>query len=179
VQITNFRIGNYKSYNESLQFEFSRGMNLITGQNNAGKTTLLEGISARFEGNPHRSPRTVPTPNSQFRKQSRIEVTLRLTVEEIKDCLLQMPEGAQIYFARPDLNTPFANSIEYRGGQNEIVQGQQLLTWFWKQDWHDFELVLEKSTQGNVGWQVARLPSFGHYQAEQRPAKMSRSSIRH
>jgi predicted ATPase len=178
VQITNFQIGNYKSYNEPVQFEFCSGINVITGQNNAGKTALLEGISARFEGNPHRSPRTVPTRNSPVRKQSRIEVTFRLTVDEVKDCLLQMPESAQINFARPVLNTPFADSIQYRSGQNEIVQGEQLLAWFWRQSQHDFRLALERNGQGNPVWQVARVPPLGTIKRSGRPAKMSRSSTR-
>ena len=59
--ISEFKIQNFKSYRETERIALTGGMNLATGQNNAGKTALLEAISM---SNPkhvtHRSMRTMP-----------------------------------------------------------------------------------------------------------------------
>lgn len=52
MYIKSLNITNYKSFVESEEIEFSENINLITGINNSGKTSLLETISCLF-GNNH------------------------------------------------------------------------------------------------------------------------------
>jgi predicted ATP-dependent endonuclease of OLD family len=53
--IKKFRIENYKSFNDSGMHELGRGVNVVVGQNHSGKTTLLDALSHRITGLPHRS----------------------------------------------------------------------------------------------------------------------------
>lgn len=48
-------IRNYKSFNQPGEISFSSGFNVIIGQNDAGKSALLEALSTRVSYRPHRS----------------------------------------------------------------------------------------------------------------------------
>ena len=57
VWIKSFRITNYKSFEDSGEHTLGRHMNVIVGQNNAGKTAMLQAISQRIQYRPHRNSR--------------------------------------------------------------------------------------------------------------------------
>lgn len=46
--IKKLQVFNYKSYLDSGLMEFSPGINIIVGRNNAGKTSLLEVLTLDF-----------------------------------------------------------------------------------------------------------------------------------
>ena len=50
-----FRARNYKSLRETPLLEFDAGINVIVGQNNVGKTALLEALSGRATDTRHRN----------------------------------------------------------------------------------------------------------------------------
>jgi AAA15 family ATPase/GTPase len=52
--IKSFEIRNYMSFEDSGHQELSRHVNLIVGQNNAGKTALLKALAQR-SAKPHRN----------------------------------------------------------------------------------------------------------------------------
>jgi predicted ATPase len=60
MHISKFQITNYKSYRDSGEIELQPGFNILTGQNSAGKTALLEALTLQFTPTPHVSDRTVP-----------------------------------------------------------------------------------------------------------------------
>jgi ABC-type cobalamin/Fe3+-siderophores transport system ATPase subunit len=60
VYIKSAKIRTYKNYLETGVFPLSPGFNVVVGQNNAGKTALIEALSLRFGNVPHRSLATVP-----------------------------------------------------------------------------------------------------------------------
>jgi predicted ATPase len=53
--IKSFEIRNYMSFDDSGQQELARRVNVIVGQNNAGKTALLKAFSLGFPNLPHRN----------------------------------------------------------------------------------------------------------------------------
>jgi predicted ATPase len=55
VYISEFQLNNYKSYYDSAPLKLLPGVNIVVGQNHAGKTALLEGLSLSFPSNPHRN----------------------------------------------------------------------------------------------------------------------------
>jgi recombinational DNA repair ATPase RecF len=55
MYIKKLQVYNYKSYFDSGVMEFTPGVNIIVGKNNAGKTSLLEVLTLDFENQPHRS----------------------------------------------------------------------------------------------------------------------------
>ncbi|MGB3420827.1 MAG: AAA family ATPase [Dolichospermum sp.] len=64
MYLSKFQLFNYKSFQDSGLLEFTPGINIIVGQNNAGKTALLEALTLNFSDVPHRSIKTLKTPLS-------------------------------------------------------------------------------------------------------------------
>lgn len=69
MRISKFRIKNYVSYHaqdENIEWiELDRGINIVLGANNSGKTALLDALSRAKSRSPHRSESTIPTPDSE------------------------------------------------------------------------------------------------------------------
>jgi recombinational DNA repair ATPase RecF len=59
------------------------GFNIITGQNSAGKTALLEAMTLQLEAKPHRTVTTVPFPGASPATASVVRLTLVLDREEL------------------------------------------------------------------------------------------------
>jgi predicted ATPase len=76
--LTRVSIQNYKSFRLS-DVRFAQGFNVVVGQNNAGKTAMLEGVSLKFSSNPHRSLETRPE------GQSIVRGVLRVDTAELND----------------------------------------------------------------------------------------------
>ncbi|MBW4680599.1 MAG: AAA family ATPase [Microcoleus vaginatus WJT46-NPBG5] len=64
MYISKFQLSNYKSFLDSGELEFKPGINIIVGQNNSGKTALLESLSLSVINQPHTSIKTLPYPYS-------------------------------------------------------------------------------------------------------------------
>lgn len=58
MYLSKIRVIDYKSFRDSGEIEFKQGINLIVGQNNSGKTTLLEALEIKVKDIPHRSKNT-------------------------------------------------------------------------------------------------------------------------
>ena len=57
--IKKFRLKNYKPFLDTGEIELGRGINVIVGKNNTGKTALLEALSSNLSNAPHLSRKTV------------------------------------------------------------------------------------------------------------------------
>lgn len=67
MYISKFRVFNYKSFKDSTLLEFKPGINIIIGQNNAGKTAFLETLELNFKNNVHRNIRKLqPQKKGEF-----------------------------------------------------------------------------------------------------------------
>jgi AAA15 family ATPase/GTPase len=53
MRYISLRIENYKSFFKPVEIEFKPSINLIVGQNNVGKTALLDVLSNSAERKPH------------------------------------------------------------------------------------------------------------------------------
>ena len=89
--ISLFRLSNYKSYVDSQELTLSQGINLIVGQNNAGKSALLEGLSLTFENRPYRDPMLKLTANEQREQESNAIVSFTIENEELQEILRGIP----------------------------------------------------------------------------------------
>jgi AAA15 family ATPase/GTPase len=123
MYISKFRIRNYKSYFDSGEIQLGGGINIITGQNNSGKTSLLQAISLQFSNAPHRSAKTLPTQLSKNSEESTIDLEITITKEDFLTYIfdymteLRIPvthEGAHIY-------------NDHRGLEN-LVKEQNIIT---------------------------------------------------
>ncbi|MBD2694504.1 AAA family ATPase [Anabaena catenula] len=114
MYIKKLQVFNYKSYSNSGsgEMEFSPGINIIVGKNNAGKTSLLEVLTLDFENQPHRSLKTLPNKTSTIEKKSRIEITLHLGKGEWRSF---------IQYMSPNIGIPIPSETEeYRKSLNLI-----------------------------------------------------------
>lgn len=89
MRISSFRISNYKSFIDSGEINLSPGFNVIIGQNNVGKTALLEALGLTFSSKPHKSLLSIPQPSSSINSTSSAEVTFTSSGEEVKEILIQ------------------------------------------------------------------------------------------
>ncbi len=107
MRVVSFRIVNYKSFLSTPDVPLSPHFNVVVGQNNVGKTALVEALSGQISENPHRSVKTktklgLPEPGS------RIEIAFAVDHDEVIDTLAHMryvsvPFPAPDYAAQQDL----------------------------------------------------------------------------
>jgi predicted ATPase len=110
MYLSKIRVIDYKSFRDSGDIEFKPGINLIVGQNNSGKTTLLEALEIKIQDVPHRSLKTLKNKiyENNDRDNSTLYVSLKLLgkdfpkLEQINDNLgiwIPLPEKLikQIY----------------------------------------------------------------------------------
>ncbi|MBW4486861.1 MAG: AAA family ATPase [Trichocoleus desertorum ATA4-8-CV12] len=88
--IKSFRLLNYKSYIDSELLEFGPGLNIIIGQNNSGKTALLEALTLRLTSTPNRSIKKLPNRFSKLEQPSNADITLALDKNELREFLEQV-----------------------------------------------------------------------------------------
>ncbi|MDR7305294.1 AAA family ATPase [Rhodoferax saidenbachensis] len=84
MHIKTLQIQNYKSFWQSEEIPFEQGFNLIVGQNDAGKSALLECLLPGIENKPHRSMLTAPEGHIQDVPESTATKRIQLTSGDLK-----------------------------------------------------------------------------------------------
>ena len=79
MHIAILQVNNYKSFSSSEEICFKPGFNVVVGQNNVGKTALVEALSLKFGNKPHRSLETAPTPLTPPEPSSQVGIKFELT----------------------------------------------------------------------------------------------------
>jgi len=87
MHIASFRIENYKSFRTTDAVDLTPGFNVVVGQNNVGKTALVEALSLAAGNVPHRSLAALPTTLTPVRADSPVEVAFSLTDGELLELL--------------------------------------------------------------------------------------------
>jgi predicted ATPase len=90
--ISKIQVLNYKSFRDSGWIDFRPAINIITGQNSAGKTALLEALTLAFKNIPHKSISILPTPSSPLNTQSKVNFSLNLTEQEVIEIAARIPK---------------------------------------------------------------------------------------
>ena len=90
MRIASFQIENYKSFRSSEEIHLTPGFNVIVGQNDAGKTALVEAVSLRFGNKPHRSLRTVPTRSTRVNGTSYVHISFELVRNELTELMVNL-----------------------------------------------------------------------------------------
>src|SRR5216684_5109207 len=101
MYIARFQVKNYKSFLSSQEFHLTPGFNVVVGQNNAGKTALVEALSLQFADKYHMSMKTIPSPGVLLHDSftSTVQIAFQL-VEEEADQLLINTRGSFYVFWR-------------------------------------------------------------------------------
>ena len=83
MHITKISLENYRSFHEQTEIPLSTGINLILGENNSGKSSILDALSPmEFRSSPHLSETTKPHAADSLPPQSKAELTITLEKNE-------------------------------------------------------------------------------------------------
>ena len=83
MRIASFQIENYKSFRVTPEIPLTQRFNVIVGQNNVGKTALVEALSLRFGSQPHRSLRSLPFRNAPISSASVVTTSFQLSRNDL------------------------------------------------------------------------------------------------
>lgn len=160
MHISRYKIRNYKGFLESPEMELSPGFNVVVGQNSSGKTALLEALSLKFVGNPHRSLRTAPSPDAQPDPVSVVNLSITVGREELFDFLLAAG-GPPLAIVLP------AAACDLTPGYNLATRGpvdkQRFIERILSRDTLTFSLTAARDPAGNGNLRSESLPTFGVY----------------
>lgn len=94
MKLLSARLQNYRSFNDTGRIFFTDGLNLIVGQNNCGKTSLLSAIAKIFSDEKHRTP-------SEYRidrlPSSQLDIELHLSGSDLEEAFF-LSAGSSIYW---------------------------------------------------------------------------------
>ncbi|MEO8613309.1 MAG: AAA family ATPase [Chloroflexota bacterium] len=103
----------------------SPGFNVIVGQNNAGKTALVEALSLRYTNKPHITIQTKPTINSPIVDlSSRVIVRLGIQGAELTELLMPFED---FYAPVSGIATDSASRFRELLVQNQDISIQYIL----------------------------------------------------
>lgn len=123
MHIASFKIANYKSFSTTAEVSLTPGFNVIVGQNNVGKTALVEALSLRFEHHPHRSLKTIPTPGFPAPGFSVANVQLTLSRQELWQTLRRLGDVW--------VPTPLGDAAQAARSFAEAIKNTNVLTTTW------------------------------------------------
>ena len=152
VYLKNFQLFNYKSYIDSGTLEFSPGINIIVGQNNAGKTALLEALTLKLSKNPHRSNLTLPNHYSKTEEDSFAKIELIIEKNELKKLLEELHEIENLGILEPSFSQDFLQDVSHEEELKDIAQKDRrkliddFTEWLDKED----DIVISLSLSSNV-----------------------------
>jgi hypothetical protein len=156
--ISKVQITNYKSFFETETVLLSRGMNIVTGQNNVGKTAFLQVLGLNTTGKPHRSIKTKPSEMTPVVIPSSVDVEVTLSNGE----LLRAVRGeAAVYVPLPRIGVRFEN-VPFLHDTNPPSL-DAFKKWFFTQEVYTFQLRGEALNGQPINWQTPIVPSFGLY----------------
>ncbi|MGC1248443.1 MAG: AAA family ATPase [Spirulinaceae cyanobacterium] len=112
MYISKIRVHNYKAFDDSGWIKFKQGINIISGQNNSGKTALLEALSLNFQNLQHRSLKTLPTASSEVTELSEIEVSVLINQEEIEKLISENHDEIRLPASSDDFTQEVLHRIE-------------------------------------------------------------------
>lgn len=117
--ISSFRLRDYKSYLDSGELKFSQGINLVVGQNDVGKSALLEGLGLQFINNPNRNFSRKLTANQEREQESTAEVRFTIERDELWDILKSIP--GQFYVPLPEEHVLLENYDPQRSEFKDLI----------------------------------------------------------
>lgn len=138
MYLAGVNVENYKSFLKSGTIALKKGFNVIVGQNNVGKTALLQSLKNSTASVPHRSTRTAPDEETVLQKPSIFSGTIVISREEVLDYVRRSPSNSYLIPYTQLSNTDnyllsisqFRNFLRTEGGFNLhfMYHGESLTT---------------------------------------------------
>lgn len=164
MYIGKFQIANYKCYLDSGEVEFKPGFNILTGQNSAGKTALLEALTLQFSATPHVSDATVPFRGAPPKPETSARVTFTISAAELV-ALFPSTRQDQRFLPRPKTGSRLTSGTSINGSASGMTAALREMV---KCPELQVSGRLERRlNQGNEHWTLDGYP-LGLYEAEGR-----------
>jgi energy-coupling factor transporter ATP-binding protein EcfA2 len=145
MYFTEFTVQNYKSYFEPQTIRLDKGINLIIGKNNAGKTALLEAISLDFKDQSHRSLKSLPDKDLFGKKDRSSVVRFKFAVNSHELWQFLMNYDGEIGIPCPD-------SINFDGydviDKNHDKILEEFQSWIFSADTLSFSIMKKNASSG-------------------------------
>lgn len=134
MYISKFRVKNYKSFLDSGEITFTPGINIITGQNNAGKTALIQALSLFFSNIPHKSSITIPNTSVNNIEVSNANIELVVSKVEIENYIFNQNQitlpfdeifnnpavySGRNFFDKLETENTLVSTFQYNGNPTE------------------------------------------------------------
>lgn len=150
MRISSFTIKNYKGFYDPQTLGLSPGFNIVVGQNNVGKTALLEALGLKFTAMFHKSLASLPRSTTPPNPTSVAMVTFSLGGEELKDILL----GTGSFFV------PVPATI-----QEPRNKGKEVLDQILTMNEVSFSVAFSSSSEGGqANIEMVSVPTHGLYE---------------
>jgi predicted ATPase len=159
VYISQFQIWNNKSFRETEPVALTRGINIVTGQNNVGKTALLQALRLDWEFTPHRSIKSVPVATTPIVDPVSVAVTVTVSSTEFRSVIA----GHQIWVPVPRLHEQFPDVPVMHDHTGSLTIFKD---WFFSRETYTFQLWRERSANSAPRWTSYVIPSFGLYETD-------------
>lgn len=148
MYISRYQIKNYMGFLDIPALSLSSGMNLVIGENNVGKSSLLESLRLRFTSRPHLSLSTVPHAGAIVSKKSEATVEICTNGEELKNLILE--RYSQMWIPIPP------NHEENQASNEEIAND------LFNEAELRFEVIFSSTNEGKEAQvSISRYPSHG------------------
>lgn len=158
MYIKSVQIRNYKCFFESGVLELKPGFSIFVGQNNAGKTALLEALSLRVEGNPHRSPQALPSASHHPRPASEVEVKVVIPITEIVNNAVR--PGQTFGWPLPQLGTRLARQCGFDRGRGYQADTHSIAEWVYNLGAVEFGLSFRATKEETFRLRWSTLDSY-------------------
>jgi predicted ATPase len=96
VWIEEIHFENYKCFHKQQVVRLDRGLNVVVGRNNSGKSAFLEILGLKFVGAPHKSRHSVPQAGAVFNPVSSAGVRIRAHRDEIKKWMALLNQAIKL-----------------------------------------------------------------------------------
>ena len=161
MNLKEFRIKNYKSFLDSGTVKLTPGMNVVTGQNSAGKTALLRALNLDFTVDEHRSIASMPDRGTILNQTSEVGFTISISGRELRTITEHLP--VVNLAIPPDIGDNRRNPLNltssgYLGTQNF----RAIWEWFHEKPQIDFELI-RRATRSGLSTDSQSAPSHKLY----------------
>jgi hypothetical protein len=152
MYISRVRLRNYKSYYDTGWIELAPGFNVVTGQNNAGKTALLEGVGLRLESNPHRSRLSKEASDTPLSPVSSVDLKVVLTSDELWNLLRRRRMSFDVEVSFPHRESEFAKARGIDIIDDSVAD--EFLAWFSSLETFEFDLRFERRDPDRGSWRT-------------------------
>lgn len=173
MYISSIEVHNYKSYDASGRIDLTPGFNIVTGQNSAGKTALLEALGLSFSDNPHRSSKKLPTRSTPADPKSRVEITIKCDLDELLK--LALAQRSSFYIAALSEaivmggrhTAPYNFSANHTLEANNAEEREAFINWVFSQKEYTFKFQIV----GEGALESTDFPPSGLYRGYKRDDK--------